>query len=77
MYRDLFGDPEKIEYHGREWWIQELCRWDGSVKAVNLFNGAGEFLGEFQSREDALDAIHTENYPVRGPQMRRKGFDLK
>lgn len=34
-------------------------------------------LGEFQSREDALDAIHTGNYPVRGPQMSRKGFDLK
>ena len=54
MYRDLIGDPEKIESGGRAWWMQELCRWDGTVKAVNLFDDAGKFVGEFQSREDAL-----------------------
>ena len=54
MYRDLIGDPEKIEYNGREWWVQIFCRWDGSLKAVCLYDEAGELLGEFQSREEAI-----------------------
>ena len=41
MYRDLIGDPEKIEYNGREWWVQVFCHWDGTVKAVNLYDDGG------------------------------------
>lgn len=54
MYRDLIGDPEKIEYAGREWYVQIFCRWDGSLKAVHLYDANGEFLGEFNSKEDTL-----------------------
>ncbi len=54
MYRDLVGDPEKITVEGREWWIQQFCRVDGTLKAVRLYNADGEFAGEFESVEAAV-----------------------
>lgn len=54
MYRDLIGDPEKITVEGREWWIQQFCHGDGTLKAVRLYDEEGYYVGEFQSVEDAL-----------------------
>ena len=54
MYRDLIGDPEKITVEGREWWLQQFCRGDGTLKAVRLYDSDGEFVSEFASVEDAL-----------------------
>ena len=54
MYRDLIGDPERIEYNGQEWWVQVFCYWDGNVKAVHLYDAGGNIIGEFPSREDAI-----------------------
>ena len=56
MYRDLVGDPEKITAGGKEWWLQQLCRGDGTLKAVRLYDADGEFVGEFQSVEEAVRA---------------------
>ena len=53
MYRDLIGDPEKIEYNGREWWVQIFCHWDGNIKGVRLFDENGEFVGEFEDQDAA------------------------
>ena len=55
MYRDLVDDPEKIEYNGKEWWVQVFCHWDGTVKAVHLYDDGGNLIGEFQSREQAME----------------------
>ena len=54
MYRDLIGDPERIEYNGREWWVQLFCRWNGSIKSVHLYDDRGSAIGVFQSREQAI-----------------------
>lgn len=54
MYRDLIGEPEKFETNGREWWLQQFCRGDGTLKAVRLYDAEGEFVSEFASVEDAL-----------------------
>ena len=56
MYRDLIGDPERITVNGREWWLQQFCRMDGTLKAVRLYDADGEFVGEFQSVEEAVSA---------------------
>ena len=56
MYRDLIGDPERITAGGREWWVQQFCRMDGTLKAVRLYDADGEFVGDFDSMEAALDA---------------------
>lgn len=58
MYRDLIGDPEKIVVNGREWWIQQFCRGDGSLKAVRLFDEDGDFVAEFPSEEEVKDFIN-------------------
>lgn len=67
MYRDLIGKPEQIEAGGKIWWLQEFCRWDGTVKAVNLFDDAGKLVGEFQSREDALAFVQRAGNPRHRP----------
>ena len=54
MYRDLIGDPEKIYHNGKEWWVQQFCRMDGTLKAVRLYDADGEFVGEFESIEAAV-----------------------
>lgn len=59
MYRDLVGKPEQIEAGGKVWWLQTFCRWDGTVKAVTLYNGDGDLIGEFKSREDAIRAAES------------------
>lgn len=56
MYRDLIGDPERFTAGGREWWLQQFCRVDGTLKAVRLYDADGEFVGEFQSVEEAVSA---------------------
>ena len=54
MYRDLIGDPEKMEINGREWWLQQFCHGDGTLKFVRLYDEDGEFVSEFASMEEAL-----------------------
>ena len=56
MYRDLVGDPERITVNGREWWLQQFCRWDGTLKAVRLYDDNGEFVAEFPGVEEAFRA---------------------
>lgn len=56
MYRDLIGDPERITAGGREWWVQQFCRMDGTLKTVRLYDADGEFVREFESIEEALQA---------------------
>lgn len=55
MYRDLIGKPERIEAGGKLWWVQTFCKWDGTVKSVNLYDENGDFISEFSSMEDAID----------------------
>lgn len=57
MYRDLIGNPEKIESNGRKWWIQVFCKWDGNLDAVNLYDEDGDFVGEFASMTDLENFI--------------------
>ena len=52
MYRDLIGDPEKIEYNGVEWWIQTFCHGDGTVKAVRLYHQDGDFVDQFRNEDE-------------------------
>ena len=54
MYRDLIGDPERFTAGGKEWWLQQFCHGDGTLKFVRLYDADGEFVGEFASVEDAL-----------------------
>ncbi len=54
MYRDLIGDPERITAGGREWWLQEFCRMNGTLKAVRLYDADGKFIREFESVEAAV-----------------------
>ncbi len=56
MYRDMIGDPERFTAGGREWWVQQFCHGDGTLKAVRLYDADGEFVGEFHSVEEALQA---------------------
>ena len=60
MYRDLIGEPEKIEANGHEWWIQEFCHGDGTLKAVRLYDADGEFVTECASIE-GIDKYIREN----------------
>lgn len=53
MYRDLIGDPERITAGGQEWWLQEFCHGDGTLKAVRLFDENGEPVGDFNTWEEA------------------------
>ena len=57
MYRDLIGEPEKIEANGCEWWMQTFCRWDGTIKAVVLYDADGEKVGEFPGTREAEQFI--------------------
>lgn len=54
MYRDLIGDPERFTAGGKEWWLQQFCRGDGTLKAVRLYDADGEFVSEFESVEAAV-----------------------
>lgn len=54
MYRDLIGDPERITAGGREWWIQQFHHSDGTLKAVRLYDADGEFVGDYESVDQAL-----------------------
>lgn len=56
MYRDLIGDPERFTAGGREWWLQQFCHGDGTLKAVRLYDEDGEFVGEYQSEQEAVRA---------------------
>lgn len=56
MYRDLIGDPERITAGGREWWVQQFCRMDGTLKSGRLYDDDGEFVGDFDSMDKALEA---------------------
>lgn len=56
MYRDLIGDPERFTAGGREWWMQEFCHADGTLKYVRLFDSDGEFVGDYPSPEEAARA---------------------
>ena len=56
MYRDLIRDPERFTAGGKEWWLQQFCRVDGTLKAVRLYDADGEFVREFESIEEALQA---------------------
>ena len=54
MYRDMVGDPERFTAGGRQWWAQQFCHSDGTLKAVRLYDADGEFVEEFTSMEEAV-----------------------
>lgn len=64
MYRDLIGSPEKIEYAGREFWLQEFNGWRGEVKEVRLYDADGDVIATFTDRETALDFITGSKMPA-------------
>lgn len=47
MYRDIIGEPIKIEVNGQSWWYQEFNGWDGNLKSVILYDADGEPVAEF------------------------------
>lgn len=60
MYRDLIGAPERIDYQGREWWMQVICKWSGELDTVLLFDADGELAGEFDSEAAAWEYIEAQ-----------------
>ena len=57
MYRDIIGKPEQIEVNGKWYWIQEFNRWDGTLKAINLYDEDGDIIGEFNDMDMLLDFV--------------------
>ena len=64
MYRDLIGSPEKIEYAGRVFWLQEFSKWSGEVKEVRLYDEDGDVIATFADREAAMDFIAGAEIPA-------------
>lgn len=52
MYRDIISAPERMVVNGREWWTQEFNHWDGTLEAIRLYDDEGNFVCEFESREE-------------------------
>lgn len=57
MYRDLIEAPEHIEINGRDWWVQIMNHWDGTLACVNVYDQDGYFIEEFKSEEEAMQYI--------------------
>lgn len=57
MYRDLISAPEQIEAAGAIWWMQQLCKWDGTLDSVLLFDQDGDLVAEFESIEELSEFL--------------------
>ena len=57
MYRDLIEAIERIVANGRTWYYQRFNRVDGKLKAVNLYDQDGTFVGEFEDMKSLEDFV--------------------
>ena len=55
---ELLDTPIHYEIAGRDWWVQEMHDTAGNVVVVNLYNDDGYFVGEFNTKEEAVNAAN-------------------